>query len=119
MIAKNNYFSDGPPGQGFSQPGNTCEPLELSRMAGRTLGLIGLGRIGKAVVPRAIGLGMKVIATDPLADAEFAKQHNVRLVSLDELLAEADVVSLHAPATEATLATISNQHNICHLGTLI
>jgi phosphoglycerate dehydrogenase-like enzyme len=78
-----------------------------SRMAGRTLGLIGMGRIGKAVVPRATGLGMKVIATDPLADVEFAKQHNVRLVSLDKLLTEADVVSLHAPATEDTLAIIN------------
>ena len=79
----------------------------LPRMAGRTLGLIGMGRIGKAVVPRAVGLGLKVVAYDPFADAEFAKKHNVPVVSLDELLAEADIVSLHAPANKETFAIIN------------
>jgi phosphoglycerate dehydrogenase-like enzyme len=78
------------------------ERKSLPRLAGKTLGLVGLGRIGKAVVPRAKGLGLHVIACDPLADLEFARQHAVRLCSLDELLAESDIVSLHAPATAET-----------------
>jgi len=70
----------------------------LPRLMGKTIGLVGLGRIGRAMVPRCQGLGLKVIAHDPLADAAFAASSGVRLCSLDELLAEADVVSLHLPA---------------------
>lgn len=73
-----------------------------SRAMGRTLGLVGLGRIGKAVVPRAAGLGLKVIATEPYPDEEFCKQWNVSLVPLEQLLAEADFVSLHNPLTPET-----------------
>jgi phosphoglycerate dehydrogenase-like enzyme len=76
--------------------------LTLGRLAGKTLGLIGLGRIGRSVVPKAQGIGMTVIATDPLADRAFADRHDVRLCSLDELLAESDVVSVHAPNTPDT-----------------
>lgn len=72
------------------------------RMAGRTFGIVGLGRIGKAVVPKVQGLGMKVIACDPFADAAFARKHGIELVPLDELLARADVVSLHSPSTGET-----------------
>ena len=54
----------------------------LPRMAGKDFGIVGLGRIGKAVVPRVQGLGMKVIAYDPFADREFAARQNVSLVSL-------------------------------------
>jgi D-3-phosphoglycerate dehydrogenase / 2-oxoglutarate reductase len=79
----------------------------LPRLAGRTLGLVGLGRIAKAVVPRAQGLQLTVIAYDPFADQEFAKKNNVRLVGLDELLATADVVSLHLPCTEETREMIN------------
>ncbi len=74
----------------------------LKRLAGRTLGLIGLGRIGKAVVPRAIGMGLKVIAYDPLPDQQFAAAHGIALCSMDELFAAADIVSLHLPWTAET-----------------
>ena len=79
----------------------------LPRMAGKTIGLIGLGRIGKAVVPRARGLGLHVIAHDPYPDAEFAKQNGVRLVTLEELLHKSDIVSLHLPATTITADLIN------------
>ncbi|MGH7140220.1 MAG: phosphoglycerate dehydrogenase [Pirellulales bacterium] len=79
----------------------------LPRLAGRTLGLVGLGRIGQAVVPRAIGLGLTVIAYDPMPNEAFAGLHGVRLCSLDELLAEADVVSLHLPCTAETANLIN------------
>jgi D-3-phosphoglycerate dehydrogenase len=70
----------------------------LPRLMGKTIGLVGLGRIGRAMVPRCQGLGLHVIAHDPLADAVWAAEHGVRLRSFDELLAEADIVSLHLPA---------------------
>lgn len=72
------------------------------RVQGSTLGLVGLGRIGQATATRGIGLGMKVIAFDPYAPVDFVAEHNIRLVSLDELYAESDYLSLHAPVTEET-----------------
>jgi phosphoglycerate dehydrogenase-like enzyme len=79
----------------------------LPRMAGKTLGIVGLGRIGRAVVPRAQGLGMRVIAHDPFADVEYARERDVELCPLDELLATADVVSLHSPSTPETANLIN------------
>jgi phosphoglycerate dehydrogenase-like enzyme len=70
----------------------------LPRLMGKTIGLVGLGRIGRAMVPRCQGLGLHVIAHDPLADAAWAADHGVGLCSLDELLTQADIVSLHLPA---------------------
>lgn len=74
----------------------------LPRLDGKTLGLVGLGRIGRSMVPRAQGLGLKVIASDPFADRAFAAERHVRLCGFEELLREADIVSLHAPATAET-----------------
>jgi phosphoglycerate dehydrogenase-like enzyme len=79
----------------------------LPRLAGRTIGLVGLGRIGQAVVPRAIGLGLKVIAYDPFPNESFAGLHGVKLCGLDDLLAEADIVSLHSPCTPETTNLIN------------
>ncbi len=81
----------------------------LPRMAGKVFGIVGLGRIGKAVVPRVQGLGMKVIAFDPFADREFAARHNVSLVNFNELLSSADVVSLHPPTTPETFNMINRE----------
>ena len=67
-------------------------------IAGRTAGLVGLGAVGRAMRWRLAGLGMRVIAYDPYNDEA---RH-----SLDELLAEADVVSLHAPVTDDTAGMI-------------
>ncbi len=72
------------------------------RVQGSTLGIVGLGRIGRAVATRAVGLGMNVLAYDPLPNVEFAEQWHVELMSLDDLLAGSDYVSLHSPATSAT-----------------
>lgn len=67
----------------------------------KTLGIVGLGRIGQAVCKRARAFGMRVVAYDPYPDEAFAKAHAVTFLPLDELLTASDVVSLHAPA-EAT-----------------
>jgi D-3-phosphoglycerate dehydrogenase len=79
------------------------------RLAGNTIGLVGLGRIGRAMTPRCQGLGLKVIAYDPFADANFAAQHGVQLVSFEELLAQADIVSLHLPCTPETTDLINTR----------
>ncbi len=70
-----------------------------------TLGLVGLGRIARRVGAAALALGMEVIAADPMLDRSPVAE--IRLVELDDLLAAADVVSLHAPATAATYRMIS------------
>jgi D-3-phosphoglycerate dehydrogenase len=70
----------------------------LHRLVGRTLGIVGYGRIGRAVARRAPGFGLRVIACDPYAPDDGA----VERVALRELLARADYVSLHVPLTEET-----------------
>jgi D-3-phosphoglycerate dehydrogenase / 2-oxoglutarate reductase len=69
---------------------------------GKTLGLVGLGRIGKAMTTRALAFGMKVMAFEPTPDMAFVQKHDVRLAPLDDLLREADYVSLHLPAMAGT-----------------
>jgi phosphoglycerate dehydrogenase-like enzyme len=79
----------------------------MPRMAGKTIGLVGLGRIGRAVVPKMQGLGMKVIGYDPFADKNWAASAGVMLVSLEDLLKTADVVSLHTTTTPETANMIN------------
>jgi D-3-phosphoglycerate dehydrogenase len=69
---------------------------------GKTLGLVGLGRIGKSMTTRAQAFGMKVVAYDPFPDAVFVERYGVKLLPLDDLLREADYVSLHLPAMAGT-----------------
>lgn len=69
-------------------------------LRGQTLGLIGLGNLARAVVPKAQGFGMKVIAFDPFVPEEAMKQYGVQKVTLDQLLAESDHVSLHCALTQ-------------------
>lgn len=76
-------------------------------LRGRTLGLAGLGRIGKAVAVRAVAFEMKVIAYDPFPDAVFCEKHGIKLVSLDQLLTESDFLSLHLPLTPETRHTMN------------
>lgn len=70
--------------------------FEGVELGGKTLGLIGLGNIGKEVAKRAAALGMTVLATDPMVK----EAEGVKLVGLDELLAQADYISLHLPKTK-------------------
>ena len=73
-----------------------------SEIAGRTLGLVGFGEIARAVALRAVGLGMRVVAHDPFVEPDPSIWGQVEPASLDELLAESDVVSLHVPLSEET-----------------
>ena len=72
------------------------------RLAGKSLGIFGLGRIGRAVAELAQGIRLNVIAYDPYADAAQAAEKGIRICTREELLAEADIVSLHAPCTPET-----------------
>ena len=75
-------------------------------LGGRTLGIIGLGRIGRNLANRAIGIGMKVIGSDPLVDPEAVKAIGVEPVGLPRLLRESDFVSLHIPLNIETKGLI-------------
>ena len=69
---------------------------------GRTLGLIGLGRIGLMLARVAHALGLQLLAFDPYVSQEYAEANNVQLRSLEDLLAESDIVSLHLPLAPQT-----------------
>lgn len=74
-------------------------------LGGKTLGLVGIGNIGKEVAKRAIAFGMTVIAYDP-----YVKEiENIKLVSLDELLTQSDYISLHLPKTNESANMISTK----------
>ena len=71
-------------------------------LRGKTLGLIGLGKIGKAVARRAIGFEMRILASDPYLTAEQASEVGARLVGMPELLHRSDMISVHTPLTPQT-----------------
>jgi D-3-phosphoglycerate dehydrogenase / 2-oxoglutarate reductase len=75
----------------------------------KTLGLIGMGRIGRAVALRALAFRMRVVAFDTFIHAEFDERHGIERLPLDELLATSDVVSLHLPLTEATRGMVNRE----------
>jgi D-3-phosphoglycerate dehydrogenase len=88
---------------------------EKNRFMGRelyakTLGLIGCGNIGSIVADRALGLKMKVVAYDPFLSQERAVAIGVEKAELDEVLARADVISLHVPMTEKTKNILSREN---------
>ncbi len=78
-------------------------------LTGKTLGLIGCGNIGSIVADRASGLRMKVVAYDPYLTEKRAIELGVEKVDLDTLLARADLITLHAPLTDATRNILSRE----------
>jgi D-3-phosphoglycerate dehydrogenase len=76
--------------------------LEGRELSGKTLGIIGLGNIGRIVADRAQGLRMHVIAFDPVVTAGRAAELGIELVTLDELFRRADAVTIHTPLTPET-----------------
>ncbi|MGL6096413.1 MAG: phosphoglycerate dehydrogenase [Fimbriiglobus sp.] len=91
LISQNHLVKAG------QWPRRAQQPLR-----GRTLGILGLGRAGKAVALRGLAFGMPVIAHDPFTDATFAATHNIPMVSAEELFRTADFLSLHVPLTSQT-----------------
>lgn len=75
---------------------------------GKTLGIVGLGRVGKSMALLGRGIGMRVLATDVQWDITFANQHQISYVPLPRLLAESDFLSLHCPLTPETQGLIDD-----------
>ena len=80
-----------------------------SELGGKTLGIVGLGNIGSAVAVRAAAFGLKVIAHDPKKTDEFLSNHGAESVTLTDLYARADIVSLHVPLSPQTRHMINGQ----------
>lgn len=72
------------------------------QMMGKTVGIIGLGRVGSLVALRCLAFGMNVLAYDPYISDELVTDTRIQLVSLRDLLAESDIVTLHTPSTRET-----------------
>ena len=79
-------------------------------LVGKTLAVMGFGKVGSEVARRARGLGMHVIAYDPYAAADRARAVGVDLVSFDEAIATADFISLHMPLTPATSKILNDEN---------
>ncbi len=75
-------------------------------LADKTLGIVGLGRIGKLVADRAKAFGMRLVAYDPFVSADRARTMGVELLTLDQLIGEADFVTIHLPKTKETTGII-------------
>jgi len=82
------------------------EGIELSD---KVLGVIGLGRIGKLVAQRASAFGMRLVAYDPFLSPDRAKQLNVELMDLDELITIADFITLHVAKTPETIGLVGKE----------
>lgn len=77
-----------------------------AELAGKTLGIIGLGNIGKIVASRAAGLAMKVVAYDPFITKDVASRAGIELATLDEVFERSDFITVHTPLTEETRGVI-------------
>ncbi len=77
-------------------------------MYGKTVGIIGMGKIAKELVKILRGFGMNVLAYEPYPDDAFAMEHQVKFVTLDELYEQSDIISLHCPLTEETRFIINS-----------
>jgi D-3-phosphoglycerate dehydrogenase len=81
--------------------------VPIYRLEGKTLGLIGFGNIPRTVVPKAKAFGLKVITSDPYVSANYLKALDVENVSMDELYARSDFVSVHAPLMAQTRGLVN------------
>jgi D-3-phosphoglycerate dehydrogenase len=81
--------------------------LQGVELRGKTLGILGLGRTGLEVARRAKGFGLEIIASDPFVSSTVARESGIRLVTLDELIAGADYLTLHVGLTTQTAGVIN------------
>ena len=81
--------------------------LQGAELKGKTLGILGLGRVGLEVARRARGFGLEIIGSDPFVSAAIARENGILLVSVDELFAKADYLTLHVGLTPQTTGIIN------------
>ncbi|MBR6771932.1 MAG: 2-hydroxyacid dehydrogenase [Clostridia bacterium] len=87
---------------------------------GKTVGVIGTGRIGRAFIDICLGFGMNVLAYDKFPSPDLENKDNVRYTNLDELFSQSDIISLHCPLTEETFHLIGEKTlNKCKQGVVI
>lgn len=91
-----------PEADASTKAGGWDRKITGTELQGKTLGVIGFGRIGQRVADRAAGFEMKVVAYDPFLDPSAVRRMEVELLPLEELLARADMVTLHVPMTDQT-----------------
>ncbi len=84
--------------------------LQIPRLRGLTLGLIAFGHVARAVAERAKPFGLHIIAYDPFIEEMVMTERGVEPVSLPELLARADIISMHSPATASAQRMIREEH---------
>src|SRR5947199_1519060 len=84
--------------------------LKIPRLRGMTLGLIAFGHVARAVAERAKPFGLHIIAYDPFIEEMVMTERGVETVSLPELLARADIISMHSPATASAQRMIREEH---------
>jgi D-lactate dehydrogenase len=87
----------------------TLDGLTGFDMHGKTVGIVGFGKIGKVVASIVHGFGCRIIAYDPLPDREWKKEYAVEFMDVDHLCAQADIITLHAPLTESTKYLINKE----------
>jgi len=80
-----------------------------TELQGKTLGIVGLGKIGSVVAQRASGFRMKILAYDPFVTEDYAQDLGVELTSMEKLLESSDVITLHLPANEKTKYLINSE----------
>lgn len=83
--------------------------MPMFRIRGRTLGLLGFGKIGQTMASKSQSLGLKVIAYDPFMSAEVVQQYGATLVTLEELFAQSDFLSVHTPLTPQTQHLVNRE----------
>ncbi|MGA2673169.1 MAG: phosphoglycerate dehydrogenase [Terracidiphilus sp.] len=81
--------------------------LQGAELRGKTLGILGLGRIGLEVAKRAKGFGLEIVGSDPFVSAAVARENGIKLVTLDELIAGSDYITLHVGLTPQTTGVIN------------
>ena len=81
--------------------------LQGAELRGKTLGILGLGRIGLEVAKRAKGFGIEIIGSDPFVSAAVARENGIKLVTLEELIAGSDYITLHVGLTAQTAGVIN------------
>jgi D-3-phosphoglycerate dehydrogenase len=81
--------------------------LQGAELRGKTLGILGLGRIGLEVAKRARGFGLEIIGSDPFVSAAVARENGIKLGTLDELIAGSDYITLHVGLTQQTADVVN------------
>ncbi len=81
----------------------------IDPIRGKTLGILGLGRIGRSMAIRSAAMGMTVIAHDPFANEAFARENDIELTDFDTLVQRCDILTIHCPNSPDTVGMINRQ----------